>query len=244
MIINEHLARTLFPGRNPLGQRVSVDMFRAQPITFEVVGVVGNARLTTVGDDLRPAFYLSYYQFPETTLRFAIRTDRQPEAITQSLRHLVRARDRAIPVEKAVSMDRIISESLAPQQTTTLLLAAFAAVALLLASIGLYGVLAYLVSRRTHEIGVRLALGARPSDVLRLVMGHGLVLALIGVFAGLAGAAGLTRFLADLLFGVLPRDPATFLAVPPGLVAVALLATYIPARRAARVAPAVALRHE
>jgi predicted permease len=244
MVISEQMARTLFPDRNPLGQRVSVDMFSPQPLVFEVIGVVGDARMNFVGDEARMAMYLSYYQFPEDTLRFAVRTDRRPEAISQSVRNLVRAHDRDIPVENLVSMESVISESLAPQRATTALLALFACVALLLASIGLYGVLAYSVSRRTHEIGVRVALGAQPRDVLRLVIRQGVVLTVIGVAAGVAGALGLTRFLADLLFGVLPTDLTTFLAVPPGLIAVALLATYIPARRAANVDPAVALRHE
>ena len=243
MIINERMARTLFPNRNPTGQRVSVDMFGKQP-AFEVVGIVGDARLDFVGDSPPMTMYLSYYQFPDPTMRFAIRTDREPESITQTVRRLVLARDRTVAVENLVSMERIVGESLAPQQTTAILLALLATIAVLLASIGLYGVLAYSVTQRTREIGLRMALGAKAGDILRLVMGQGVSMAFIGVVVGLAGAVGLTRLLDRLLFGVPPTDPLTFAAVSLGLLGVALLATYLPARRAANVDPMEALRHD
>jgi putative ABC transport system permease protein len=244
MVINELMARTLFGDANPLGRRVSVDMGDPQPATFEVVGVVGNARLDYVGRSAPMTMYLSYYQFPQEGLQFAIRTDQEPELITQTVRKLVRARNRDIPVDNLVSMESLIGHSLVPQQVTTVTLTAFALVALLLACIGLYGVLAYSVSRRTHEIGIRMALGAERWDVLRLVVGQGMTLTLIGVGIGIIGALGLARFLSGMLYGVQPTDPVTFVLVSLLLTAVALAATFVPARRATKVDPMVALRYE
>jgi putative ABC transport system permease protein len=244
MVINERMARTLFPDRNPVGRRVSADMGGPQPAIFEVVGVVGNARLDFVGDSAPMTMYLSYYQFPQATLRFAIRTNQEPESITQTVRRLVAARNRDIPVENLVSMERIIGESLAPQQVTAIALTLFAAVALLLASIGLYGVLAYSVSQRTHEIGIRMALGANRREVLRLVLKQGMTLALAGLAVGMIAAFGLTKLLSNMLFGIAPNDPATFVADSVLLTLVAALACAIPARRATKVDPMVALRYE
>jgi putative ABC transport system permease protein len=243
MVINERMAGTLFPGRNPIGQRVSVDMFGQQP-SFEVVGVVGDVRVDSVGESAPMTMYLSYYQIPDMTMRFAIRTGQNPESITQTVRRLVLARDSTVAVENLVPMEQIVSESLAPQRTTTTLLALLASVALLLAAIGLYGVLTYSVNQRTREIGIRLALGARAGSVLRMVMRQGALLTSIGMVIGLAGAAGLTRLLHTLLYEVPVTDPLTFCAVPPVFLGVALLATYLPARRAARVDPMQALRFE
>jgi predicted permease len=244
MIINELMARTLFADRNPLGQRVSVDLGGPKPEVFEVVGVVGNARLNSIGDNAPMTMYVSYYQFPESTLRFAIRTSQDPKSITQMVRTVVRARSPDIPVEKLVSMEEILGESLAPQQVTAVTLTAYALVALLLASIGLYGVLAYSVSQRTHEIGIRMTLGAERRDVLRLVVGQGMILTLMGLGIGIVGALGLTRFLSSMLYGVTPDDPLTFASMSLLLAGVALLASYLPARRATKVDPMVALRYE
>ncbi len=244
MVINEEMARTLFAERNPLGRRVSVDMGGPQPATFEVVGVVGNARLDFVGDSARMAMYLSYYQFPQATLRFAIRTGQGPESITQSVRRLVSARNHNIPVENLTSMERLIGDSLVPQQVSAIMVTLFAVVALLLACIGLYGVLAYSVSQRTHEIGLRMALGAERCDVLKLIVGQGFTLTLFGVGIGIIGAVAVTRLLAGLLYGVKPTDLLTFAVVSLLLTGVAFLASYIPARRATKVDPMVALRYE
>jgi putative ABC transport system permease protein len=243
MVINERMAKTLFPGQNPIGRRVTVDMF-SEPITFEVVGVVGDAHLEFIGEEVPMTMYLSYFQYPQTTMRLAVRSALDPGSVAQTVRRLIQARDHTIPMDSLVSMEQIMGESMAPQQATATLMALLAAFALLLASIGLYGALAYSVSERRREIGLRMALGARPRDVLGLVMGEGAVLASIGVAAGLAGAAGLTRLLAGLLFGVRTSDPFTFAAVPLGLIAVALVATYVPAQRAASVDPMAALRDE
>jgi putative ABC transport system permease protein len=244
MVINQQMARTLFSDKDPLGRRVSVDMGGAQPTTFEVVGVAGDVRLNFIGDSAPATMYLSYYQFPDTTLRFAIRTDQDPVSIIQSVRKLVLARDRTVPVENLVSMESLIGDSLVPQRTTSITLALFASVALLLACIGLYGVLAYSVSQRTHEIGVRMALGANRGEVLRLVLKQGMTLALAGLAVGMAAAFGLTRLLENMLFDVAPHDPATFGAVSLLLTVVAALACAIPACHAAAVDPMVALRYE
>jgi putative ABC transport system permease protein len=154
------------------------------------------------------------------------------------------ARNHDIPVENLISMERLIGDSLAPQQVSAIMVTLFAVVALLLACIGLYGVLAYAVSQRTHEIGLRMALGAERRDVLKLIVGQGFTLTLIGVGIGIVGALAVTRLLADLLYGVKPTDLLTFAAVSLLLTAVALLASYIPARRATKVDPMVALRYE
>ena len=244
MVINQQMARTLFPDKDPLGRRVSVDMGGTQPTTFEVVGVVGDVRLNSVGDSAPPTMYLSYYQFPDTTLRFAIRTDQAPASITQSVRKLVLAHDRTVPVENLVSMENLISDSLVPQRTTSIALALFASVALVLACVGLYGVLAYSVSQRTHEIGVRMALGANRGEVLWLVLRQGMTLALAGLAVGMAISFELAHLLESMLFDVAPHDPATFVAVPALLAVVAALACAIPACRAARVDPMVALHYE
>jgi putative ABC transport system permease protein len=206
--------------------------------------VVGNARLNFVGDSARMAMYLSYYQFPQATLRFAIRTEQEPESITRTVRRLVLARNHDIPVENLIGMERLIGDSLAPQQVSAIMVTLFGVVALLLACLGLYGVLAYSVSQRTHEIGLRMALGAKRRDVLKLIVGQGFTLTLFGVGIGIVGAVAVTRLLAGLLYGVKPTDLLTFAAVSLLLTAVALLASFIPARRATKVDPMVALRYE
>lgn len=243
IVINEVMARTLFPGRNPVGQHVSVDIFGKQPV-FEVVGVVGDARLDFVGDSAPLTMYLSYYQFPDSTLRFAVRTDGDPESLAPIIRRLVQTRDRTVPLENVSSMEQIVGESLAPQRATAILTGLLAAVALLLALIGLYGALSYSVTQRTREIGLRMALGAQPGEVLELVMRQGVALTLVGVLAGVAIAAVFTRLLDSMLFGVPPGDPLTFFGASLGLLCVALLATYLPARRAANIDPLEALRFE
>jgi len=173
-----------------------------------------------------------------------VRTSGDPAAVQASLPRVIRETDPLVPVGRVRAMEEVLLGSLAFQRFVMALLTAFAGLAIVLASVGLYGVIAYLVAQRTHEIGVRMALGARSRDVLRMVLGHGLRLVAIGVVLGIAGALALTRFLAGQLYGVRPTDPFTFTAVTALLALVALAATWLPARRAARVDPMIALRNE
>ena len=242
-VINERTAHALFPNRNPLGERVSMDMGGSQPATFEVVGVVGDVSLNSIDGDPPMTVYLSHQQFPDSTMRFAIRTEQKPESITLAVRNLVLARDRSIPVDNLVSMERIIGDSLAPQQTTTILLGLLAAMALLLAAVGLYGVIAYGVSQRTQEIGIRMALGAQRSDAVMLVVKQGSTLIGLGGAVGLLGSFALTRLLTNLLSWVTPNDPMTLAWVVLLLVVHGLGACWLPALRAAKIDPMVALRN-
>jgi putative ABC transport system permease protein len=173
-----------------------------------------------------------------------IRTQGDPLQLVAAVRHEVQAMDPAQPIADVRTMEQLVANSVARPRFNTLLLGVFATVALVLAAVGIYGVMAYSVAQRTHEIGIRLALGARPGDVAKLVVGSGFVLAVGGVLLGLAGAFALTRLLASLLFATTPTDPATFVSVVGVLLAVALAACWVPARRAMRVDPMVALRYE
>jgi predicted permease len=253
MVIDEDFARLYFGNEDPIGKRVSVDMLGTSP---EIVGVVGHAKQWGLDESAKnpvlAQFYFPLVQMPDRYaalgaqrfLRFVIRTQASPDAVYAPVRRSLEKVNSKIIMYDPESMDQIVSDSLAARRFAMLLLAAFAAVAVILASIGIYGVIAYLVGQRTHEIGIRVALGARSVDVLGLVLGHGMKMALVGVAIGLAAALGLTRLMESLLFGVSSRDPVTFACVTLVLVFVALVACYIPARRAMRVDPCVALRHE
>jgi putative ABC transport system permease protein len=183
-------------------------------------------------------------QRPRSATMLVIRTEREPAVLASAIRAAIREVDTDQPVARIRTLERIVDESVAPQRVTMLLLGAFAVLALVLAGLGLYGVMSYLVAQRTHEIGLRMALGAQPGQVLRLVVRQGLALAALGAAIGVGGALALTRLMSSLLFGVTARDPAVFLSVPVMLVAVALGACLLPARRASLVDPLVALRHE
>jgi putative ABC transport system permease protein len=175
---------------------------------------------------------------------WVVRTALEPLKLREALKREIQKVDRQQPVFNIRSMEQVFSTTIAPQNFNTLLMGVFAAIALVLASVGIYGVMSYSVQQRTHEIGIRIALGARKDDVVRLVVEEGMLLALVGVAIGLAASLALTRVLSSLLFGVTARDPIVFAGVSMLLVAVALLACYIPARRATKVDPMVALRHE
>jgi putative ABC transport system permease protein len=251
IIVSEGLAKKYWPGEDPIGKRIKWGVAEDNAPWLTVVGVVGDVKHGPLDLPTRPHTYQPLEQVNDgavdgfgRSLRLVVLARGDPTALTATLRAQLRALDPGVPLTQVRAMDSILESSMSPRRFTTLLLVAFAAVALLLASIGLYGVIAYSVGQRTHEFGIRMALGAQKADVLRLVVRQGMILAIIGVGIGIAGALGLTRFLASLLYGVKPTDPLTFIIAALVLAGVALLACYIPARRAAKVDPMVALRYE
>jgi putative ABC transport system permease protein len=243
VLINETMARRYWPGADPIGQRLQVGWSHpeAKP---EIVGVVGNVRLGTLDADFRPMIYYVHAQEPTGTMTLVVRYAGGAAPLTRALHAAVRELDPNLPLTDVTTMSTRLVQSMADRRYPMLLLSIFAGLAVVLAAIGLYGVLSYTVSRRTREIGVRIALGAGKADVLRLVVGGGMRLTLIGICIGLAGAAIAAHALGRLLYGVTPTDPATLGGVAVLLSAVALLAAYLPARRAAHLDPMVALRTE
>src|SRR5262249_19087181 len=243
VVINEEFAHKNFPGEDPLGKRVVIDM-KDDNRPCEIIGIVGDSKHMNLDAKVQP---MSYWPYPELTyngMTFVIRTQGEPTVVAGAARDVIRQIDPEQPVADVRTMESLIGTSVARARFNTLLLTIFGVVALLLAGVGIYGVMAYSVAQRTHEIGVRMALGAGAADVLRLVIRRGLMLALGGVAIGLAGSFALTRLMKTLLFNVSETDPLTFAGVPLLLAFVALLACLIPARRAAKVDPMVALRYE
>ena len=242
--INEEAARRYWPGIDPLGQqlKLGVRLAEARSGLKTIVAVVGDVKANSLDATAAPEVYVPYAQHQVDSLTIAIRTSGDPMAFVPMARADLASLDRDLPLAGVRTMDEVIGRSIAERRFTMLLLASFACVAVLLAAVGVYGVLAYLVSQRTQEIGVRLAIGATPGDVVRLFVREGAGLTLVGVACGLAGALAVTRALSTLLFGVTTTDPITFAAVAGMLAIVALLASYLPARRAARVDPMTALR--
>ena len=253
MVIDEELARTVFPNQDPLGQHLIIP-FPGADQPREIVGIVQHVKHWGLAQDatakIRSEFYMPTAQIPDklyslvSGMTFAARTRLEPEAARAAIAHELNAIDSDMPVYNVLTMNEIIRTSLARQRFATLLFGLFAAAALLLGAIGTYGVLSYAVSQRTHEMGIRMALGASAPDILRLVLERGAQLIAVGAAIGLLAAFGFSRFLAGLLYGVTARDPATFAAVSLVLVAVAIAACYIPARRATKVDPIIALRYE
>jgi putative ABC transport system permease protein len=242
-IISEEMARRYWPGEDPIGKTVILRSFGGKP--FMIIGVVGDVRSS--GLDIEPgpmAYVPTAMAAGWNPMQLVVRTRTEPTAQASAVRGVLRSIDANVPVYDTQTVEQFLYDSLGARRFNMFLLGSFAAVALLLASVGLFGVMAYLVSQRTHEIGVRLALGARPRDVFRLVIGRGMLLALVGAAIGLAGAFGLARFLETLLFQVKPTDALVFAVAPVLLLGVALLACYVPARRAMKVDPMVALRYE
>lgn len=240
-IVSATLARRIAPNLDPLGQRITVAGLN-NPV--QVVGVVGDVHQLGMTSDETSEVYLPFAQLPSPLICFAIRTAADPAALAKAAQRAVWSVDKDQAVSYVMTMTQLASESLAPQRAVTILLGIFAAVALTLAAIGLYGVISYSASQRSHEIGIRMALGASRSEVLRLIVFDGLKLTALGLAFGLAGALILARLMSSLLYGVAPRDPATLAGGAILLAAVALLASYIPARRAMRVDPMAALRYE
>jgi putative ABC transport system permease protein len=248
IIINEALARKYFPGEDPLGKRIVIEVdptVDPDPPAREIVGVVGDVRQMSLEEGTGPDFYVPYLQEPERFLNLVVRTAPNATADAASrLRGAIKEVDREQYISDIEPMSKLLADSVARRRFQMTLLGLFAAVALLLAGIGIYGVMSYTVTQRTHEIGLRMALGAQGRDVLRMVVRQGLALALGGVGVGLVAAFALTRAISSLLYEVSPTDPATFAGVSVLLVAVTLLSCVVPARRATRVDPMVALRYE
>jgi putative ABC transport system permease protein len=243
IIINEELARRHWPGEDPLGRRVTMKDW-GPPLTGEIVGVVGDVRADGLDTAIRPMIYWPTQQFPSIFNTVVIRTESDPVSVINTVKTQIWSVDPDQPLSRIQALEEVISGSIAPRRFNMLLLGAFAAIALVLAAVGIYGVISYAAALRTREIGVRMALGAQRTDVLGLVVKQGMTLTMTGVGAGLAAAFGLTRLMRELLFEVQAFDPLTFGGVALVLVLVALAACYVPARRSARLDPTVALRHE
>lgn len=240
-IVSETFARRFWPNENPLGKRFRVNAF---DLFGTVVGVVGNVRNASLESEGGPAFYFSYGRIGMPALTVVVRTVAPPETMTAALRAQVHSLDHDLPVYNVRALEQIVYNAAGQPRFQTTLLGLFSAVALLLAAIGVYGVMAYAVTQRTHEIGVRMALGAQAREVRAIIVKQGMTLSLIGVAIGLALAFGLTRFLKGLLYQVSTTDSLTFALIPSLLVGVALLACYIPARRATKIDPLAALRRD
>jgi len=245
VLINEAMAKRFWPGEDPVGKRISTMVSSGQQIPWQtIVGVVGNVRHLGLDVEPRPEIYYHTNTSPPFGPVAVIRTTSDPARLISIARAKVRELDRDVPISNVNTMEQLVAQSVAQRRFGMFLLGTFALLALLLAAIGIYGVVSYSVTQRTQEIGVRMALGASATDVLKMVLRNGMSLALIGVGLGLVGAFGLTRLMSRLLFEVTPTDVTTFALVSVGLISVALLACYLPARRAMKVDPLEALRYE
>ena len=239
-VVNETLARHMWPGEDPLGKELHL-----MDDKLTVLGVVADTRHEGLSADVKSEIYMPLLQVGRVPpMHLAVRTVTDPVSMVSAVRTEIAAVDPEEPIYNVSTLDQTLSDSVAPRRFNMLMLAIFAGIALALATVGIYGVMAFSATQRTREIGIRMALGAEQRDVLGLMARQSLGLTLAGVAFGLAGAWGLTRFLVSFLYGVQPTDLATFVLVPVALVAVSMLACYIPARRATKVDPMVALRYE
>ncbi len=243
IVINETLARRYWPGEDPVGKLVMTGSSN-NPNRREIVGVIADVKHFGIDADVRPTMYFSHAQIPARLMTVTVRTGAEPTSLATAIRGQVWEIDKELAVSNISSMQELVATSIAPSRLIVLLLGLFAGLALVLAAVGIYSVIAYGVTQRTREIGIRMALGAQAADVLKLIVGQGMTLALVGVAIGLGLAVALTRFMKGLLYEVDAFDPLTFAAISLLLVGVALLACYIPARRAAKVDPMIALRYE
>jgi predicted permease len=243
-VIDSRMANELWPGQSAIGQRLKTGGQESKTPWITVVGVVGAVKQYTLDTDSRIAMHFPLTQVPVRGMNVVLRSEQDPETLTAAVRAELKAIDPDLPMYRVRTMEARVEESLARRRFAMLLLSVFAALALGLAAIGVYGVMSYLVNQGTRELGIRLALGATPQGITRLIVGSGLQIALAGVGAGLVGAWLLTRFMQSLLFGVAATDPLTFTVIPIVLAAVTLIACYVPARRATRIDPVVCLRSE
>ena len=243
-IISESLARRFIPGEEPLGKRIKLGGRDSTRPWLVIVGIIGDVHDRALESDARPCIYVPYPQFPTASMTVVVRGLSDPKPLISAIREEVWAVDKDQPVTDIKTMDQFVETSIASRKFNALLFAMFAGLALVLATVGVYGVISYSLSQRVQEIGIRMALGAQPSNVVRLVLGQGMVLVVMGVALGLGASMALTRVMTSLLFGVSATDPGTFVLVSFLLILIATLAGYIPARRAAKVDPMVALRSE
>ena len=249
VVINETAAKQFWPDEDPIGKHLTVGMpdevaLYGKPVSREIIGVVGNVKHEKLNDAFQPEIYLPAWQLPAEGMSLVVRGRAQADNLINGMRAAVQAVDKDQPIRRTRLLDSAIARSVAPQRFVTMLLMLFAGLALLLAAVGIYGVMSHAVAQRTQEIGIRMALGASSGDVLRLVVGQGMLLAVSGLGVGLLAALALTRLIKSLLFNVSASDPMTFAAIALLLGGVALVACYLPARRAAKVDPMVALRYE
>jgi predicted permease len=242
-VLTEAAAQRFFPGEDAVGRRVSLTGPNDRQ-WVEVVGIVGDVRDSDLTQQVQPGIYLPHTQRPSRQMSLVLRTGTDPMRLVPAVRREVQGLDPDLPIFNARTLEQMVGESVSQPRFYMLLLAIFAATALALSAVGIFGVMSYMVAQRTREIGIRMALGAAPRAVLRMVVGGAVVLALLGVGLGLVGALAGSRLLAALLFGVSPTDPATLASVAAILTGVAIAASYLPARRAVRVDPMVALRGE
>jgi putative ABC transport system permease protein len=242
VVISNSLAETFWPGENPLGKRLSLPYKTV--IWAEIVGIVGDAKYGRLDEKITPAYYMPIMQLPPTSAFLAVRSAGDPGTIGYAVRHAITGVDSTLPLSTYRSMNELVSASVSEPRFRTILLGIFAGLALVLAATGIYGVISYSVVQRTREIGIRVAMGAHRSDILKLVLGQTLRMTVIGIAIGLAASWGLTQLLITSLYGVMPHDFATMLSVSVLLSGVAFLASYIPAQRAMCVDPMVALRQE
>ena len=243
VLINEAMARQHFRDEDPIGQRISVDMFD-EPTPTEIIGIVRDVKYESLGNAAQPTTYMTLPDLIYPFMTFVVWTEGDPAGMAPAARRVVREIDPSQPVADVRTMEQVMAEFVARDRFNTLLLAVFAGLATLLAAVGIFGVMSYSVTLRTREIGLRMALGAQPGEVLRLILQQGFLLTLIGIGLGIVGALALTRLMSGLLFGVGSTDPTTFAAIVLIFTVVALIACYIPARRATRVDPLIALRAE
>lgn len=242
LLINEALAKKHFPNEDPVGKRIAVSW--SEGIVDEIVGVVGDIKEGALDKDPEPAIYWTHPREPYSGMALVVRTSNDARRFSTAVQKEIRGLDPEQPIADVRTMEQVVAKSIARPRFNTLLLAIFAGVALVLASVGLYGVMNYSATQRTHEVGIRMALGATRGDIMRLVVGNGMLLTLIGIAIGVIGSLGLTRLMQTFLFGIGTTDAVTFTGVSALLVAVALVANYIPARKATRVNPVIALRYE
>jgi putative ABC transport system permease protein len=246
IIINEALALREWPDENPIGKKMSIGIrhYSYEPKEWEIIGVVRNVRHFSLDTEPVPEMYVPHAQQQWPFLTFTIRTTSDPMALVDTIRNQIWSVDSDLPVSKIQTMQSLVDQQVAQPRFFLKMLAIFAGVALVLASIGIYGVMSHTITQRAHEIGVRRAMGAQKRDVLTLIIRQEVALILISVLIGLAGAFAVTRIMRSLLYGVSSTDPLIFMVTPLLLIGVALVASYIPARRATKVDPQVALRYE